>query len=96
MAEAYREYLDPHVPAEVAEVVRLVAEPVRAWLTRCEDGSIGWRMFLEGSLSTADLEGTFHELVERAVQSGAEEFHVWSRTQSTYTQFSRTTVRVPD
>ena len=96
MAGAYREYLDPHVPAEIAEVVRLLPEPVRAWLCRPAEGEISWRMFLEGSLSTTDVEGTFGDLVERARAAGADEFHVWSRKQSTYAQFSSMTVRIPD
>ena len=96
MVDAYREYLDPHVPADVAEVVRLAPEPVRAWLARPAEGEITWRMFLEGSLSTTDVEGIFEELVEQARAAGVEEFHVWSRKQGTYTQFSTVTVRIPD
>ena len=90
------EYQTPHVPAQVAEVVRIAVEPVRAWLSCLNKGEISWRMFLEGSLSTADLIGSFSELVERAVVAGAEELHVWSLQESTYTQFDSTTVRIPD
>ncbi len=96
MIGAYREYLDPHVPPEVAEIVRLAPEPVRAWLGRPAEGEITWRMFLEGSLSTTDLEGTFGELVERARAAGVDEFHVWSPKLATYAQFSTVTVRIPD